>query len=239
MESIYAISSTLAVIALVLILIIGIIAYLLVLSRVIGRYAMPVRYRTDAHLGRGLHRFTYPEGRAVLYEPHPSIRKYIRRYLLFTLNGYKYLRLRLDGGVNDFAITVVMHDNKNRVVDVIEVNGRSGGSKYSKPIQLNEKTSYVALMLTSVNGVPRQKASYMETPSYALAIYFAITSLVTFLQFAQITYVFSLIFRVTASSNPLSLPITFFILPSLCVGALCLGVMLASRHGKGVKVVLK
>ena len=238
MESVYIISSVLTVIALILALIIGLIVYLLVLSRVVSRYALPIYYKTDSLLGRGLQRFVYPEGRSVLYEPHPSIRKYIRRYSLFTLDGYKYLRLRLDGAVTTFGLSIIMYDNKDRAIDAIDVVGRSQGARYSAPIALNEKTSYVALVLTSVNGNVQSVPDYMEIKSFCLAIYFAAASLLTFIHISLTMTLLSLISSVMASS-PIAISYSFFIIPSILIGAICLGIVVASRRGKGAKVVLK
>lgn len=239
MESTDILTSTLSVIQFVLIASISIIIYMILLSRVLARHALPISYRTDSILGRGLHRFRYPEGRAVLYEPHPSLRKYIRRYLLFTVEGYKNLRLRLDGAVNTLNLTVIMYDNRDCVIDVADASVTSNGAKYSMPIALDSRTSYVALVLNSVNGIQKEKKPYMEMRAKSLIMYFILASVTTFATFSLILTSLVIMLEGLGNYSPFSISYPFFILPSLIIGAASLGIILAVRVGKGVKVVLR
>ena len=239
MESTDILTSTLSVIQFVLIASISIIMYMILLSRVLARHALPISYQTSGILGRGLHRFKYPEGRAVLYEPHPSLRKYIRRYLLFTVEGYKNLRLRLDGAVSTLDLTIIMYDNRDNVIGVSDTRVASYGAKYSLPIALDASTAYIALVLNAVNGTKKKQKPYMEMKAKSLIVYFVLASILTFATFSLFLTSLVIMLEGLGNYNPFSISYPFFILPSMLIGAACLGIILAVRVGKGVKVVLK
>ena len=121
-------------------------------GRIFPKYVIKRRYKIQENLGRGLKKFTFKNGRAVIYEPHPSIRKYISKYALVVKDGHKYLECNIDAYVKRFTYTVVMLNNKNKVIDVIEVDDYVPGAAMGHPVYLHADTSYVALILRCVNG---------------------------------------------------------------------------------------
>ena len=200
---------------------------------------LPVIYDTQDHLGRGLKKMTYPEGRAVLYEPHPSIRKYIRQYLLFTADGYKYLQSQVGEGVKRYTASLICYDNTNAVLDVLDIS-ESLSESLGKPVRLHHKTSYIAYVLTSVNGTQLPKVHFMKTKITSMPLYIAAVSLVSFLQFAHTLFVINHVAELLdGGSNILNLEHSFFLLPSLAIVVICLLVTLLARIRKDVKVVLK
>ena len=213
-------------------------AYVWLISTVIPKCLLRIKYDVSHGLGRGLKKFTYPEGRAVVYEPHPSVRKYVNKHLLFTLDGYKYIQFLLDAGVKSYTANVVCFDNRNKVIDVLELSESMVASSVSCPLRLHHKTSYVATVLRSVNkteipGAPYMKIRLSRSYGYLLAV-----SALTFLEFVHIMItvnrICDLIDRVAFNVS-----YAFFILPALAVGVACLGVTLIGRIKKGVKVIWK
>ena len=63
------------------------VAYVVLLSDVFPKCFLKTRYAYSSSMGRGLKKFVFPNGRGVLYEPHPHIRKYVNKYLLFATDG--------------------------------------------------------------------------------------------------------------------------------------------------------
>ena len=127
-------------------------AYLFCIRKVLPRYVLKRRYFINKHLGRGLKKYTSEDGRAVVYEPHPHVRKYIKKYALVARGGHKYLECSIDRAVKRISYTVIMLNNKDKVLDVVEVNDITAKMTVSHPVYLHEDTSYVALIVQSVNG---------------------------------------------------------------------------------------
>ena len=137
-----------------------------------------VRSSTD----RGLKKFSYPDGRAIAYEPHPSFRKYVSRYLLFTEDGYKYISCKLDESIKKFKYSVVMFNNRNRVIDVIDVFEVRISSTETSPVMLHPDTSYVALVPDEVNGTRIKHGDVLCCHSWQLAVYAAVVGILSFAQ---------------------------------------------------------
>lgn len=131
---------------------------------------------------RGLKKYTYPDGRAVSYEPHPSIRKYINRYILLTSNGYKFFKCRLDTEVKHTDFSVIMFNSKNRVIDVLDVKVTNNLGNETQMIELHKDTSYVSVVLDSVNGMGIEHPNTLECKLWKLFAYVAAASTLNFLE---------------------------------------------------------
>ncbi len=137
-----------------------------------------VRSSTD----RGLKKYIYPSGRAISYEPHPSVRKYIQRYILFTNDGYKYIKCRLDRGIDKLVFSVVMFNNENRVIDVLELTATNKGENETRSVLLHQDTSYVSVAVDSVNGNKMFNEVIMECRLWRLWVYSLSIAALNFLQ---------------------------------------------------------
>ena len=217
---------------------VALIAYVFLITGVVPRLCLRLTYDTADMLGRGIRRVVYPEGRAVVYEPHPSIRKYINKYMLFTLNGYKYLQAKTGEGVSSYTASAVLYDNRKRVLDVIDISETVGTSR-SNAARLHPRTSYVAYILTSVNGREIEAPDYIRIRLVSTPLYLIVTAILTFMEFSHLIYTANAISDLIDGTVLLDLEYSFFILPSLGVAVLCLLTTLAARRRKGVSVVLK
>jgi hypothetical protein len=136
-----------------LLLIAGIILHFVLIKDVLFKYILKADYSLDKYLGRGIKRFTLPDGRGVLYEPHPSARKYIRKYTLYAMDGYKYLQCKTDKKIGTLSYSVVMLNNRNRIIDTLSITEDTEHSAKTQPVMLHPETSYIALVLESVDGL--------------------------------------------------------------------------------------
>lgn len=220
-------------------LVLSIVAYAVIMSRILPQLVLRVSYSFDKLLGRGLKKFTYPEGRAVVYEAQPSVRKYVERYALFTLDGFKYVQLMLGRGVRDYSATVLMIDNRNRVIDTVTVSETTGGALKSRPIRLHDRTSYIALSVSRVNGSALAEPKYAYTKLLWIAAYFILAAAASFMLFWHMHYTASEIFRIFGGKMPERIGLSFFVAPSVLIGVSTLGVLLGSRMKKGIRVGLR
>ncbi len=226
------------VFAYILMMPITVAVYALIMSSVFPKHLLKISYDVSPIMGRGLKKFTYPEGRAVLYEAQPEIRKYVERYALFTLEGYKYLQLAIGAGVRSYSASIVMLNNKDKVIDVISLVESTGGARKSRPVRLHGDTSYVAISLTSVNGIAEPSPVFAMTKLREIISYFVASAVLSFLVILQgnftVNEVFSEFDIKAASVSPMVL-----IIPSLLIALLSLTVHLVARAKNGIKVVLR
>ena len=216
-------------------IVLEIILYLILASKVLP-LILKMRYDVSAPVDRGLHKYVYPEGRGISYEPQPSVRKYINRYLLFTNNGYKYLKCRIDEGVHSLSYTVLMFNNKNKIIDAIDVESRGIYSGETENTQVHQDTSYVAVVLNSVNGEKARANSMQYYKIRDVLIYALSMTVLCFAQLAFIKFVFD-VFDKWWFKNGITDNLNFSVLaiPSIAIGALVLALLYLNCRKKNVR----
>lgn len=212
--------------------------YVWLISFALPRLFFGITYDTGTHLGRGLKKIKYPDGRAVLYEPHPSVRKYMDKYLLFTVNGCKYFQSRVNKNVSNYKLCIVSFDNRDRVIDTLEVS-ESVELQLTHPVQLHHATSYVAAILVCVNGNNLDVEPFMVTRLKRAPFYLALCALATFIQFFLIVETVNGIGSLVGGSVHLEKEYLLFGLASAAISIVCMLITLVTKKKKGVKVVLR
>lgn len=223
-------------VCLAILLIIEIAAYLILIGVFMPKWIVRVRCVIKESLDRGLKKYTFPSGRGVVYEPYPSVRKYINRYTLFTNDGYKYIKCHLDSGVKKLNYSVVMFNNRNKVIDVIDINEIKPRCCETDTVAIHPDTSYVSLVLTSVNGERLESKPLIYCGIGRIIAYGAVVATLSFAQmlltYGMINVYIDLLFE---NAEFLSLSVIDFLLPSLLIGFIS-GLLsyLYTRH-KGVR----
>ena len=158
----------------------SLVIFVAVIKSLIPALSLKVHYSVDRWLGRGVKKYKYPSGRAVVYEPHPRVRKYINKYALLVNDGYKYLKCRLDRYVKTLKFEVIMFSNKNKVIDVLSVYARMNDEPETKELLLHPETSYVAINIVEVNEQALEKTirGYYTVPQ--LLLYFVLVAVSVF-----------------------------------------------------------
>lgn len=154
-------------------------AYAFVVGTVLPKRLLKVNYLPGMPSDRGLRKYVFPEGRGIVYEPHPSARKHVLLYMLFVKDGVKYIRCKLDESVGFFSYRVVAFDNQNRMLDVISVKDTALANGTSRSVTLPKDTSYVAFVLCSVNGKRILKSEPFAYDEKLKKIFIAATTVLT------------------------------------------------------------
>ena len=180
---------------------------------------------------RGIRKYKYPEGRAVVYEPHPSVRGYLSLYTLFVSEGEKYLRCMAANGIRDIKYTVVVFDNAGRVIDSITVEDTPSDGRM-KSVTLPVGASYASVFVNRANG-SELPSSRLFAPDEAKCRLFLWVV-------AAMTAVLALIVRHTvvmfleAFSSPFEVDMLFVIVASFLLGALGAKMAISKRRKLGV-----
>ncbi len=219
-----------------ILLIIEIVAYLILIGVFMPKWIVRIRCVVKESFDRGIKKYTFPSGRGVVYEPQPSIRKYINRYTLFTNDGYKYIKCHVDSGVRKLNYSVVMFNNRNKVIDVIDINEIKPRNCETDTVGIHQDTSYVSLVLNSVNGEKLESRPLIYCGIGRIIAYGAVVAALSLAQlvlmYGMINVYIDLLFK---DAEFLVLNVTDFLLPSLFIGIVA-GVFsyLYTRH-KGVR----
>lgn len=227
-------------IAIAVMLVAGLVVYYTLMKLVFPAYILKLRFSAEESLGRGLRKFKSKEGRAVLYEPHPAIRKYIRKYAVFSNHGMKYLKCDVDSGVSTLNFSIITFNNKNRIIDVICVDETICENKSAHTIALHDETSYVALVLNSVNGESVENEALYHYRFTDVCVYAVSVTVLTFFTFILTAWAGERVFKTffNFKLGIINSP-TSFVIPALIIGVACATLSVLFARKKGVRTVFK
>lgn len=222
-----------------LLIIVSLVAFAALLRFVVPTFVLKVRHSVDKSLGRGLKTYKYPTGRAVLYEPHPSLRKYVNEYLLFVNDGYKYFKCTVDNAVKRLELEIIMLNNKNEVVDVLRASSVIDASSTSPDILLHPDTSYVALNVERVNGAEVKRLTRSYYTLLQIGIYFSIVFTLTLLELNAVSALTVGIFKIILGIKSVSVSTALaYFTSSFMIAALATLIVVSRGYKKGIEVVL-
>ncbi len=140
------------------------IGYAILLGYVFPKCILKVQFNKNLSTDRGMAKFVFPEGRGVTYEPHPSYRKYVNAYALYSQNGFKYLKCKAREDVKKLIYEIYMFDNKDQVVDVLRISETFPKSTIGTAIPMHHSTSYVKFKLLETDSTTfeNQKYAYID-----------------------------------------------------------------------------
>ena len=133
-------------------LIAGIYLYMILISRILPKVLLsPVM--GGALSDRGVKKSVFPGGRSIAYEPKLSARRYVSQYILFSENGFKYIKCKVNAKVTTLKYELVIYDRKNKAVERLEIT-QAANEGYTEAVILPPETSFVHMNLCEVNGTP-------------------------------------------------------------------------------------
>ncbi|MBE6547578.1 MAG: hypothetical protein E7667_01685 [Ruminococcaceae bacterium] len=122
---------------------------------------------------RGIEKYTSPDGRAIVYEPEVRFRKYIKQYMLCSMDGNKYIKCLIDPKINQLKYDVLVFDNQDKLIDVIGVAEQTNQGEYTRAVQLPERTSYVSVILRRADGMFSNNEINVIYPILNVSVYAA------------------------------------------------------------------
>lgn len=126
--------------------------YTLLVSRFLPKVFLSPIVGGSIH-DRGIRKCVFDDERAVVYEPRLTARRYVKQYVLYTEDGGKYIKCKLDRKVENIKYELVVYDRKNTPIDVLQVSQTAGEGGYTSAVLLPSEASYVNFQLCSVNKV--------------------------------------------------------------------------------------
>ena len=125
--------------------------YVFAVSKLMPHFLFDHDYKKHTIRDRGLKKYTFPEGRSVVYEPDIRYRSFLKKYILFEFNEKKYIKCKLSEDVDSIRYEVALYDNKDRLIKVMEIAENISGNSETKNIELPADTSYASVVLKRVN----------------------------------------------------------------------------------------
>jgi hypothetical protein len=222
----------------VLLLIISIIFYIFLTSKLIPRLTLKPLWGSGRINDRGIKKYKFEGGRAVVYEPAFKFRKYVQQYILSENNEKKYVKCKLDPRITSIRYDVIAYDSKNKILEDVQVSDLIVvNSGYSHVVELPLKTSYVSVVVREVNYQQIDNSKIARYPISRLIAFLMLNVAVTlviglFIRSATV-YVVKNLFGISAGEDG------FAILIAILIGVVNSALIFLCNYQKGIKISIK
>lgn len=146
---------------------VGISMYIFLVSSVLPDWLLKPLYDYSKDGDRGIRRYTFEGGRAIVYEPSAPYRKYLKQYILSVNGNERYIKCKFASQVTSVRYEVIAFDSNDRFLDSVRIEEHIFEDKdnISTAAMLPMQTAYVKVMLRSVNGVILDNEKYFYVPT--------------------------------------------------------------------------
>lgn len=230
-------------------LIINFLLYVFLVSQVYPKLFLRVSWSKSDIKDRGIKKYAFDGGRAILYEPSISCRKYIKQYILSVNDGKKYLKCLIDERIESIRYEAAVFDANDRFVRLIEVCEPIKSEGDSSAVLLPPETAFVSLNVREINGTTVDTGKMLSLQFYKVMCFGLLTVITSVLQclylFKQVVIRYSpysisieenSIFEIVAMFEEVSRPT---ILIAMMAGALISWFIVSIHLSESVKVKLK
>lgn len=138
--------------SLVIIAVVSILLYIMAISDWLLSLLNVKRHGAPTLRDRGIKKFTYPEGRSVVYEPAGFDNRFLKKYMLFVRGESKYLKCLFAERVRSAYCELFVFDNQNKLIKTVDLFLEPNGDRYADAILLPDATSHVSILVLKVNG---------------------------------------------------------------------------------------
>ncbi len=173
------ISNVLSYVAGLIITVIGVALYLFLISRILPDIFLRPSKENSRRTGRGIKKYKYKDGRAIVYEPSLKAGRYIRQYIISKNSSDKFLKCMVDERIEKISYTVIAMDAGDRVVGMIDVDDKVNNNEYTKAVVLPTETSYVDIIVNEVNGCIVADRDKILFSGRSMLIYIGCSALMT------------------------------------------------------------
>ena len=154
-------------------LVLNFIIYAFIVGKLLPVIFLRPKYKGLKSNDRGLKRYTYEDGRAIVYKPAGETGKYIEQYILSANGDEKFVKCKVHDKVYCIEYDVIAFDSSDKVIDVIAVQDPIKTRGITSGVSLPLETSYVSVIARVVNRVritkkPTITYSYRRVLAYSL-----------------------------------------------------------------------
>ena len=153
----------------------AVIVYVFFVSKLLPAMLLKPKYNDSAEGDRGIRKYSFEGGRAIVYEPSAPYRKYVKQYILSVHGKKKYIQCKFDSRISAVRYEVIAFDAEGSPIDTVEIEEHIL-EDMSCATMLHPKTAYVKLVVRSVDGMILQAERLYELPASRKRRFTAIVS---------------------------------------------------------------
>ena len=151
-----------------IILITSLFAYVYMVACVLPNYLIRPEYNNEKIRDRGIKKYIFDKGRAIVYDPAISVKEYIDQYVLFDDGEKRFLQCKVNEAVYSVNLRILTFDAFDKPLGVFVAKDVTASKNTTGIIELPIETSYVSIEVAEINN----KRVNMES-----AVYFSVIKL--------------------------------------------------------------
>lgn len=156
--------------------------YVVWVAKILPKLLLRPMYDISVMGDRGIKKYTFQNGRAIVYEPSVSSQKYIKQYILSSNNGEKYIKCKLDDRITSIKYDVVAMRSDDQVIDTVQVAEIISTKGMTRGALLPHETSYVLVVVKEINNRQVATDAKLTLPLLKVVVYVLVTVLCTVIE---------------------------------------------------------
>lgn len=220
-----------------IILILSLILYVFFTACLLPKLLLIPKFRSADTGDRGIKKYLYEDGRAIVYEPTAQVRKHIPQYILSDNAGERFLKCKLDQRIRSIRYVVIAFDASGKVLDILNVSDPVENTGMAKAVPLPLSTAYVTLSVNEVNGVRMKSDRFLQLSVIKLAgfVLAALSFTVAEALLLKNTFLFFADF-IMSYSKKVVIDNTYTIATALLIGLVYAAIVVCTYYSKHVKI---
>jgi len=219
----------------IILIILSVIIYVYLVACIFPKIFLRPKYDISDIKDRGLKRYSFRGGRAIVYQPALNIRKYIAQYILSSTDGEKHIKCKVDKRILSIKYDVIAFDSEDRVIDTVEISDGVKSTGYTHAALLPMNTAYITLIIKEVNDVRIEKERKLAFSAVKIALFAVLEILATVIE-ALLFENIVVSFMSSAFSLTLSAQTGFALLTSMAAGAVLAILIFLLHFSKDTKI---
>ena len=193
--------------------------YIFLVSKFFPEIFLKSKIKKAVPKDRGIKKYVFNQGRAIVYTPDTKTQKYIPQYILSENNGEKFLKCQFDNRVVTAGYEITVFNSSDQVVDIINVYDTPDRGKNSRAVPLPLCTSYLNVSVIEINHkkILTQKnnsVSFMSCALYIVLNFLATATLSIMINLAAF-HIAKLCLNITESGKDIMFSIILALIISL------------------------
>ncbi len=150
--------------SLVIIMLCSAVLYVFLVAYVLPRFCMKPSYDLPVICERGIKKYLFGNGRAIVFEPSTLSKRYIKQYILSRNDEEKYIKCKIDERVYSIKYDVIAYNSADKVIAIVQQSELIVDPGVTKSALLPPDTSYVSVIVKEVNGKKVTSETALQLP---------------------------------------------------------------------------
>ena len=130
----------------------SLILYVAVVGIIFPKVFLEKFERNSNLMERGIKKYIFAQGRAIVYEPAVKMRKYVDQYILSAYENKKILKCKINEKIHNINYDVAVFDSNDKLIGLFTFSDSISEKGYTQDELLPAEASYISLVVRAVNG---------------------------------------------------------------------------------------